>query len=780
MNPKPQHPLDPDPLPVNRTEPDPGTASDALARQAAQLEIENRALREAVMAGGAPTESLFRKVFETSPDGISISRLSDGRFLNVNDGFATLSGFSRESLIGKSSLEVSLWTDPTQRQDFVARLQRNGKVQNFEARVRLGDGSATVGLISAVLLDIDGESHVLSLVRDIGQLKKAQQALQAAYRFLEIVHSPADLDSTLHTFVREIKALTDCGAAGIRILDTEGNIPYATIEGFCGAFVNLENDLSIHSDHCMCSRVIRGEADPLQPFFTDTGSFFTPSTSRLLQGLTAEQACPLRGNCNRFGYESVALIPVRAENRIIGLIHVADEREDQISLETVRLLENAALQLGAGIQRMRAEEELRQTNERLEERVAERTSEVFRSNEQLKTEVRERQRAEVRLREQQEMLQAVFNGISDPLILINQNLTVLMVNSAAVRYLAAAGPEALVGRTCRQMMQHNPEACDVCQVPWSVGQGQTVTFEREGFINPERQEQVVVYPVADPKNGTGLAVIRINDITESRLLERQVIQSEKMASLGMLVSSIAHELNNPNSFIAFNVPILREYFTELLPIIDKHAAADPEFEVLGMPYPQFRQDVFNLLGNLTHGSQRIDAFIGNLREFVRTRPDTAMKWMDLKEVVQRALAMCSSKVRKTVRTLEVDLPEGDPQIYGNPGTLEQILINLLVNAAQASNGEDSRVRLTVARGDDPTARWMITVTDNGCGMDEDTRLKIFEPFFSTKQNEGGTGLGLYICRRLLRDMGGKIKVESRSGQGSVFTVTLPELQSPGT
>ena len=142
--------------------------------------------------------------------------------------------------------------------------------------------------------------------------------------------------------------------------------------------------------------------------------------------------------------------------------------------------------------------------------------------------------------------------------------------------------------------------------------------------------------------------------------------------------------------------------------------------------------------------------------------------------------MCRSKVRKTVRILEVDLPEDDPQIYGNPGALEQILINLLVNAAQASDGEDSRVRLAVSRSDDPTARLTITVADNGCGMDEKTRSKIFEPFFSTKQNEGGTGLGLYVCRRLVRDLGGKVQVESEPGRGSVFTITLPQPPSPST
>jgi PAS domain S-box-containing protein len=749
---------------------------ESLRQRVAALEIENQALHEAVAAVGARAESLFRKVFETSPDGIAISRLADGRFLNVNQGFATLSGFGRDTLIGKSSLEANLWADPAQRQDFVARLQHTGRVQNFKARVHLGNGSASVGLISAALLDIDGEPYVLSITRDIGELKKAQQALQAAYRFLEIVNSLSNLESTLNAFVQEIKAVTGCSAAGIRMLDEAGNIPYAIIEGFCNTFVNLENNLSIHSDHCLCSRVIRGEADPSQPFYTPTGSFFTPATSRLLQGMNRAQRQLLRANCNRFGYESVALIPVRADKRIIGLIHVADRRENQISLETVRLLENAATQLGAGIQRMRVEEELRQTNERLEERVAKRTSEVIRSNEQLKTEIRERRRAEARLREQQEMLQAVFDGISDPLILIDRDLKVLMVNSAATRYYRVAGTEALKGLTCREMMRHHPEACKVCQVPGSVGQGHTVTFERKGLVDPTRQEQVVIYPVADHKIGTGLSVIRINDITESRLMERQIIQSEKMASLGMLVSSIAHELNNPNSFIAFNVPILREYFNELLPIVDRHAAATPDFEVLRLPYPQFRQDVFKLLDNLTHGSQRIDAFIGNLREFARTQPDTAMKWMDLKAVVNRALAMCSSKIRKTVRNLEVELPPGNPEIYFNPGALEQILINLLVNAAQASDKEDSRIRLTAARTAAPSARWQITVADNGCGMDEKTRAKIFEPFFSTKHNEGGTGLGLYVCRRLLRDMGGMIAVESQPGLGSTFTVTLPEFQ----
>ncbi|MFZ7126498.1 MAG: PAS domain S-box protein [Desulfobacterales bacterium] len=867
------------------------------------------------------SETRFRKIFATSPDGIAISRLEDGRFLDVNEGFALLSGFEREEVIGKSSIDIHAWVPPELRTRFIRELTANKTVRNFEAELRRKDGFVITALISATLIELDGQANILSVIRDItllkqtesallrqrqdlerqnavlrktqaeleasrerysdlyhsapvgyltfdrncrivnsnrtaarllgcdsselertpfldflvpedrqaffghiqkvfdsgnrqvceirmfrrlkgdfhariesapqfdddgqtvlcrttisdnSEFKKAELALQASYRFLRIASSLSSLEPTLEAFIREIKSLTGCTAAGIRLLEGDGAIPYAANDGFCESFLKLENPISIHSDECMCIRVICGEVDSSKPYFTGMGSFFTQSTGRLATELSAGNTIRTRDACNRFGYESVALIPVRAENRVIGLIHVADIRKGRLPLETVQLLENAGIQLGAGIQRMWAEAELRKANERLEERVAERAAEVIRSNEQLKNEVRERRRAETLLLEQQGMLQAVFDGISDPLILADKDLRVLMVNSAAVRYLKLQDQKTVIGRTCREVMRHNPEACDACQMPQAVDSGRIVTFERDGFIDPSRQEQVVVYPVSGSETGKGRVVIRINDITESRLLERQIIQSEKLASLGMLVSSVAHELNNPNSFIAFNVPILKEYFNELLPIVDRHAAENPDFEVLNMPYAEFRKDAFRLLENLTHGSQRIDAFLGNLREFARTHPDTAMKWVDLKEVVDRALAICRSKIQKTVKTLDIRMPAGRPRIYSNAGTLEQILINLLVNAAQAADKKDSWIRMAIARTDDPEPGWRITVSDNGCGMDEKTRLQIFDPFFSTKLNEGGSGLGLYVCRRLLRDISGTIQAESRAGEGSTFTVTLPD------
>src|SRR5208337_2347363 len=130
----------------------------------------------------------------------------------------------------------------------------------------------------------------------------------------------------------------------------------------------------------------------------------------------------------------------------------------------------------------------------------------------------------------------------------------------------------------------------------------------------DRLEQVVVYSVEDESGKKKAAIVRISDITRTKILERQLIQNEKLASLGLLVSGIAHEINNPNSFIAFNIPILRDYVEALMPIIDIHAESRQNFELFGMSYQEFREDILKLLENMEHGSSRINATVSGLKE----------------------------------------------------------------------------------------------------------------------------------------------------------------------
>jgi PAS domain S-box-containing protein len=260
---------------------------------------------------------------------------------------------------------------------------------------------------------------------------------------------------------------------------------------------------------------------------------------------------------------------------------------------------------------------------------------------------------------------------------------------------------------------------------------------------------------------------------ELQLANKWLIQNEKMASLGLLISGIAHEINNPNNFISFNIPILKDYLQELFAIADFHA--NDNTTILGMPYTDFKEDIFKLLGNVTHGTERINAIISRLREFSRPKKWDELHEVDVVKVIRQSVELCYNKVMKKVKTLLLDLPEDGFFCTTNANGLEQALINLLINCSQAADKKNAWIKISLQRGTTDKDTLIIMVADNGCGMDKTTKDKIFDPFFSTKGPEGGTGLGLYISQKLIGGLEGRIEVDSQKGKGSCFRIILPDL-----
>jgi signal transduction histidine kinase len=301
-----------------------------------------------------------------------------------------------------------------------------------------------------------------------------------------------------------------------------------------------------------------------------------------------------------------------------------------------------------------------------------------------------------------------------------------------------------------------------------------MAMERKGFMNPDRIEQVYVYPMTIEGSVAGDTIIRISDVTEARWMERQLVQSEKLASIGLLVAGVAHEINNPNNFISFNIPVLRTYLDQVMSFTDNYAESHADFAVLGMSYPDFREDIFKLLDNLEHGSSRISATVSALRDFARERGQGEKSWVDLKVVLEKAMAICKGRIIKLVRDVVVNLPDELPPVFTDPMALEQVLVNLLINAAQAADKDNSWIKLNVTRRERrPEAEQLIIeVNDNGGGMDAATQRRIFDPFFTTKGPGVGTGLGLSISHRLVEELGGHIEVSSEVGLGSTFRVIL--------
>ena len=274
----------------------------------------------------------------------------------------------------------------------------------------------------------------------------------------------------------------------------------------------------------------------------------------------------------------------------------------------IKLIGAVADQMGKVVQQKRTEMELylarensktrdKQITALLEEKVKARTKELEIANVLLKDQIKEREKAENKLAQSKVMLQSVFDGISDRLILVDKDMRIKMMNRSAAEHYGNKALEDFIEKPCYEGTGKKSR-CEDCEIPIAVKQGRQITFERKGFMEPDRMEKVVIYPLKDNGNSAGDAIIRIADITEKRIIENQLIQSEKLASLGVLVSSVAHEINNPNSFVTLNLPILRDYLNELLPIVDDFARKKPDFELFNMGYPEFRKDISKLLDNI--------------------------------------------------------------------------------------------------------------------------------------------------------------------------------------
>ncbi len=361
-------------------------------------DITNRKHAESALL---QSEERFRVAFETSPNTIAIAEIDTAVIVSVNEGFTDFTGFPKDEVVGKSLVDIPIWANPQDREQMVSELRKAGEIHNLEAEFRTRSGQIKTGLISCRVIHLHDRPYLLSVTRDISELKKTRKKLEASQRFLQTVNRHSQMAPMLEEFVQEIQAISGCSAVGMRILDTRGGIPFAAFSGYSQEFLDKENPLSIHDSDTMCIRVIRQHTDSEFSCCTPGGSFFTNGSSRFLKNTTEAERGWTCSVCNNYGHESIALIPIRLGEQIFGLIHVADARENRVPLEMVEMLEDAALQVGAAIQRLRAEDGLRQSNEQLERRVRERTAELAEANRLLTDQIAERRQAEMAMRKSQ-------------------------------------------------------------------------------------------------------------------------------------------------------------------------------------------------------------------------------------------------------------------------------------------------------------------------------------------------------------------------------------------
>ncbi|MBU1707969.1 PAS domain S-box protein, partial [bacterium] len=292
-----------------------------------------------------------------------------------------------------------------------------------------------------------------------------------------------------------------------------------------------------------------------------------------------------------------------------------------------------------------------------------------------------------------------------------------------------------------------------------------------------RFSDIMVYPLVS--NGVQGAVIRVDDVTERVRMEEMMAQTEKMMSVGGLAAGMAHEINNPLGIIVQNV---QNVVRRISPDVKKNVEVADRIQTSLDTIHKYMEerDILTFLDDIHDAGKRASTIVTNMLNFSR-RSESERSTNDLTDLLDRAVELAANdydlKKKYDFRHIEIqrDYDPNLPKVPCISSKMEQVFLNLLKNAAQAlgeGNRQDSpRIRLCIRREGDTAC---IEIEDNGPGMTEEIRKRIFEPFYTTKEVGTGTGLGLSVSYFLITENHkGTIKVESSVGKGTKFIIQLP-------
>jgi len=380
--------------------------------------------------------------------------------------------------------------------------------------------------------------------------------------------------------------------------------------------------------------------------------------------------------------------------------------------------------------------------------------------------ITKRKLAAQELQKNKNMLQSVFDGISEPLVMLDKDMKIKMLNRAAMTYYKVENPDSLSDKPCYQALRGELKPCEGCNIPSVVTAGRPTTLEREGFMDPERYEELYFYPLEETLGGEGAVILRINDITEKktaadekRKMRGQLQQAQKMEAIGTLAGGIAHDFNNILGAIIGHGEIM-----ELFEVPEGHEMRSSLKEVLNSAYRA--KDLVEQILTFSRQSQQ------------------EKKTIRLIQIIKEALRLLRASLPSIIE-IRQDIDNIAGTVIADPTQMHQVLMNLCTNASHAMREkggvlEVSLTAVNVGAEDvqlmtdlEPGPYIRLDVRDTGHGMAPEIMGHIFDPYYTTKGKGEGTGLGLSMVHGIVKNHQGAITVESRLGEGSTFHVFLP-------
>jgi len=533
-------------------------------------------------------EEKYRSIFENAVEGIYQST-HEGAYVTVNPAFARMFGYAspQEMMDEVSDIQKQNYIDPEDRSRMQQIVEREGSAKGLEIQYRRKDGSHFWGSINSRVVR-NGKGNIQyyeGTIEDITHRKKAEMHQRLVNEILEALNRPNEIINLIRDILLLLKEHMDIEGVGIRLREGD-DFPYYIANGFPLHFLEAEKFLCARDDanniirdsqgnpylECMCGNVICGRTDPLLPFFTEGGSFWTNCTTKLLASALEENGkVRMRNRCSSEGYESVALIPLRSGDQIIGLLQLNDTRGNRFTIDMIQFLEGIGASIGIAVARQLA----------------------------VKT-----------IKENEEKYRLHFENVSDVICSIDAEFKILSI-SPSVKKMLGYKPEELIGRSIPELNIMTPDGLktaysDIKRMLAGERMDSSV-YEFVARDEVKRFVEVKAVPlIYNGKSPAPVVIVVARDITERRQAEEWLLRERSMVDRIMKTSPASIVVVDRKGKIVFVNKRAEKIFDLPVDKIIGLAYDAPEWRITdfdGNPFPHERLPFVQVVasGNVVYG-----------------------------------------------------------------------------------------------------------------------------------------------------------------------------------